>query len=463
MKWAKDGDLGLPVWQTELGRIGIMICMDAGYFEPARLLVLAGADVLCFPTNWLGEKSPAPAWMARAYENGCYLIGANRYGLERGVQFSGGSCVLNPDGTIQAAQDIDDGIVYGEVSLAAARAKSFSMGGGADKLSARRPELYDTLTLSNYLWNPLEFHGIYNHRPLPPGRRSLVAAAQIAPRPGDYAGNLALLEQALADISEPSERRDRTGVDLIVFPEYTLTGCPTAEQLEIALSNAEALAWHARLVELAQRYDTCMLVGYAEQCCGQIFSTALLAGSDGVIAIHRKAHIVGAETAWCSRGSEKPPVIDLPLGRVGLLIGTDLCFPEPARTLAIAGCDLIAVVAGPGLPLTIAGELTGIPLKSPGIAAADPYHFHLARQRAFENNCYLAFASLPPPHGIGHSAVFGPTPAYRADEKVLDSGEGVVVGTIDTTNFDMLYPSSPVRIKELVRMRQTQLYDDLQI
>ena len=43
---------------STLGRIGIMICMDAGYFEPARLLALAGADVLCFPTNWLDEKSP---------------------------------------------------------------------------------------------------------------------------------------------------------------------------------------------------------------------------------------------------------------------------------------------------------------------------------------------------------------------------------------------------------------------
>jgi len=249
----------------------------------------------------------------------------------------------------------------------------------------------------------------------------------------------------------------------MVFPEYALTGCPTTERLEIALSKEEATAWHGRLVELAQRYATHLVVGYAEQCCGQIFSAALLAGPDRVLAIYRKAHIVGAETAWCSRGSEKPPVIDLPLGRVGLLIGTDLCFPEPARTLAIAGCDLIAVAAGPGLPPLQAGELTRIPLKPPGIATADPYHFHLARQRAFENNCYLAFASLPAAHGIGHSAVFGPDPSYRTDEKVLDSYEGIVVGTIDTTNFDMLYPSSPVRIKELVRMRQPQLYDALQI
>jgi predicted amidohydrolase len=463
MKWAKDGDLGLPVWQTELGRIGIMICMDAGFFEPARLLALAGADVLCFPTNWLGEKSPGPAWIARAYENGCYLIGANRYGVERGVQFSGGSCILNPDGTVQAAQDVDDGTVYGEVWLSAARAKSFSAGTGAEKLSARRPEFYDNLTLSNYLWNPLEFHGLYDHRPLPAGRRSSVAAVQMAPRPGDYAGNLALIEQVLAEISAHSQQPDPTGVELVVFPEYALTGCPSAERLEIALVDETISACHAEIVELARRYKMYVVVGYAERCGGQIFSAALLAGSAGVVATYRKTHVVGAESVWCSHGCEKPPVIDLPLGRCGLLIGTDLCFPEIARTLAIAGCDLIAVAAGPGLPPTAAGEATCIPLKSPGIAAADPSHFHLARQRAFENNCYLAFASLLPPNGIGHSAVFGPAPAYRVEENVLDYTEGIVVGTVDTTNLATPYPSFSVRVKELVRLRQTKLYDPLQL
>ncbi|MDQ5853596.1 MAG: nitrilase/cyanide hydratase and apolipoprotein N-acyltransferase, partial [Chloroflexota bacterium] len=200
-KWAKDGDLGLPVWETPLGRIGILICMDAGFFEPARLLALAGADVLCFPTNWLGEKTPGPAWSTRAFENGCYLIAADRYGLERGVQFTGGSCVLNPDGTIQAMQDTGDGIVYGQVSLAAARAKSFGVQGRSEKLVARRPELYDNLTLPGYVWEPMEFHSLYGHRPLPPGRRSRIAVGQFTPRPGDPAGNMALIEQALAELS----------------------------------------------------------------------------------------------------------------------------------------------------------------------------------------------------------------------------------------------------------------------
>jgi predicted amidohydrolase len=465
-KWAKDGDLGLPVWETPLGRIGIMICMDADYFEPARLLALAGADVLCFPTNWLDDKSPAPSWIARAFENGCYLIGANRYGLERGVQFSGGSCVLNPDGTIQAMQDTDDGIVYGEISPAAARAKSFGAGGRPEKLAARRPELYDNLTLNSYLWNPLEFHGLYGHRPLPPGRRSPVAVVQLAPRPGDPAGNLALIERTLMDLGNPADRSEGQAardVDLVVFPEYVLTGCPSADRLEVAIPVMEIAAWHGRLVELARRYETHLVVGYAERSGAQTFSTVLLAGPPGVGACYRKAHVVGAEVAWCSPGAEKPPVIDLALGRVGLLIGTDLCFPELSRSLAIQGCDMLAVAAGPGLPPPRALGPTAIPLNAPGITAADPHHFHLARQRAIENNCYLAFSSLPPPTGIGHSAIFGPTPTDRAGETVLDSYGGAAVRTIDTTNLDMPYPTFTVRTKDLVRMRQPYLYDRLQI
>ncbi len=52
-RWARDGDLGMPVWETPLGRLAGLICMDAEYFETARILALHHADVLLFPTNWL--------------------------------------------------------------------------------------------------------------------------------------------------------------------------------------------------------------------------------------------------------------------------------------------------------------------------------------------------------------------------------------------------------------------------
>lgn len=453
VRWAKDGDLGLPVWETPLGTVGILICMDAGYFEPARLLALAGADVLCFPTNWLGEKSPAPAWIVRAWENGCFLIGANRYGLERGVQFSGGSCVLSPDGTIQALQDTGDAIVYGEVSPAVARGTSC---GTNEKLAARRPELYDTLTLNKYLWHPLEVHGLYGHQPLPVGRRSTVAVVQLTPWAGDPAANLALVEQALA-------ASDAAGVELAVFPEYALTGCPGAKHAAAALAADEAATWHERLAELARRYELLIAIGYAERSGDRFFSAALLAGPEGVVARYRKTHILGDEAAWCSPGTEKPPVVDLPLGRVGLLLGSDLCFPELPRSLAIEGCDLLVVPAGPGLPSPFGLGPAAVSPHASSSITGEPLHFHLARQRAFENNCYLAFASLPCPDGAGHSAVFVPSPAHRGGETVLGScASGVVVRAIDTTDLDAPYPSlATVRTKELVRMRRPELYDAL--
>jgi predicted amidohydrolase len=441
LKWAKDGDLGLPVWETPLGRIGILICMDAGYFEPARLLALAGADVLCFPTNWLGEKSPSPAWSARAYENGCYLVGANRYGLERGVQFSGGSCVLNPDGTVQATRDTGDGVVYGMVSPAAARAKSFGADGPPEKLAARRPALYDTMTLNSYLWQPMELHGLYGHRPLPPGRRSPVGVAQLAPLPGGPAANLPQIERALASMGS---------VDLAVFPEYALTGRPGDARGGEALGVDEAEDCYERLVALARRFALHLAAGYAERGDGRVYSSLVLAGPGGVVVRYRKAHVVGEERAWCSAGDDKPPVVDLPLGRVGLLLGTDLCFPELPRHLALEGCDLVVAAGGAGLPPPLAVA-----------AAAGPSYIHLARQRAVENNSYVAFASPPAPHGIGCSGVFGPE---REGEALLGAHEqGVATRAVDTTHVDAPYPGlAAVRAKALVGMRQPHLYEPLQ-
>jgi predicted amidohydrolase len=455
-KWAKDGDLGLSVWETPLGRLGILICMDADYFEPARLLALQGADVLCFPTNWLEEKSPSAAWMARAFENGCYLIAANRYGCERGVQFSGGSAVLDPDGSVQALLDTGDGAVLGEVSLARAREKAFSPGGPPEKLSARRPDLYETLTLNAYLWNPLQFHGLYGHRPLPPGRRSTVAVAQLAPAPGDPGANL----RAIAEVTErlPAE------AELVVFPEYALTGPPSDREQARRWALADCSGPVAELAELAARRRLHIVAGLLEQVGDDLYSSAVLVSPEGEIVRYRKAHPIGPERGWCTVGRSRPPAIDLPLGRVGLLLGSDLCFPEIARALALAGCDLLAVPAGPGLPPVRGLGPTAVPLEPPAVTGEDPVHFHLARVRAIENNCYLAFASLPVPLGTGHSAVFGPTSAFRAGEMVLGAGEsGVVVREVDTTNLESEYPTCAVRAKDYLRMRQPHLYDLLQV
>jgi predicted amidohydrolase len=47
------GDLGVPVWKTEFGRMAVAICYDGWFPETYRLAALQGADILCVPTNWV--------------------------------------------------------------------------------------------------------------------------------------------------------------------------------------------------------------------------------------------------------------------------------------------------------------------------------------------------------------------------------------------------------------------------
>ena len=153
--------------------------MDASFPETARVLALRGADVICFPTNWLLEKAPAPAWITRAFENGVYLVAADRWGNERTVEFSGGSAVIDPDGAIQSYRDTGNGIVYGYIDIAKARDKKFAANETGDKLLERRPNHYSDSVLNTYLFNPDEYFGLYGQDGLPAGKESTIAVCQM--------------------------------------------------------------------------------------------------------------------------------------------------------------------------------------------------------------------------------------------------------------------------------------------
>ena len=188
--------------------------MDIHFFETARLDALAGADVICHISNWLAERTPAPYWINRAFENSCYVIESNRWGLERTVQFSGGSCIIEPSGAIAAVIDAGDGIVYGTIDPALARRREVL---SEPVFAGRRPELYMNLMTNSFTWNPLEFFRLYGHRPLPPGKLSRMAVAQFAPV-GDVEANLSRIETLAVEIAAGDKP------DMIVFPELAITG-----------------------------------------------------------------------------------------------------------------------------------------------------------------------------------------------------------------------------------------------
>jgi N-carbamoylputrescine amidase len=119
------GDLGFAPVTTSVGKLGVLVCWDQWYPEAARLMALAGADLLLYPTaiGWdpaddAAEKSrQRDAWITvqrgHAVANGLPLLACNRTGVEsapdagRGLQFWGSSFVAGPQGEMLAQASTD--------------------------------------------------------------------------------------------------------------------------------------------------------------------------------------------------------------------------------------------------------------------------------------------------------------------------------------------------------------------
>ncbi len=95
----------IPVLETELGTIGLMLGWDLAFPEVARSLALDGAEILCVMANW--EAAHIDEWKtlvrARAYENALFVAGANRVGEDVTLSFGGESVVVGPRGQTYAS------------------------------------------------------------------------------------------------------------------------------------------------------------------------------------------------------------------------------------------------------------------------------------------------------------------------------------------------------------------------
>jgi predicted amidohydrolase len=111
------GDTGFNVWDTRLGRIGIMICFDWFFPESMRTLALLGAEVIAHPSNLVLPYCPH-AMPVRCLENMVYAITANRVGVEnrkedQTLKFTGQSQVVSPKGEILIRASEDEEVLLG--------------------------------------------------------------------------------------------------------------------------------------------------------------------------------------------------------------------------------------------------------------------------------------------------------------------------------------------------------------
>jgi N-carbamoylputrescine amidase len=150
------GDTGFKVWQTRFGRIGVGICWDQWFPESARIMALAGAELLFYPTAIGSEPPPAPPVDSRlhwqrtqqghAAANLMPLVAANRFGLEQSqrdpsltLRFYGSSFIADASGGMAAEAPIEGEAVisarFDLDELTAARHNWFVF-------RDRRPDLY---------------------------------------------------------------------------------------------------------------------------------------------------------------------------------------------------------------------------------------------------------------------------------------------------------------------------------
>lgn len=127
------GDLGFQPIQTSVGKLGVLVCWDQWYPEAARLMALAGAEMLIYPTAIGWESSDSMKEKARQHDawftiqrghavaNGLPVIAINRVGHEpdwtgvtEGIEFWGQSFVAGPQGEVllQASPNKEENLVF---------------------------------------------------------------------------------------------------------------------------------------------------------------------------------------------------------------------------------------------------------------------------------------------------------------------------------------------------------------
>jgi len=406
--WCSPGNLPIPVIDTEIGRLSMMICMDAEFFEVARVAALRGTDVMALPANWVGP-APAKSWRARALENGIYLVVADRWGTEGGMAFRGNSCLVGPGGEVLDVLETGDGVVTAPVDLKRARDKSLE--GLGDRFHLRRPGVYQGLLLNPYLWPRVQGKSI----------QGALGVVQFCPGPG-WRANMErlsrLARQALAG-----------GRGILVFPEYCLCQWPMDPGQALPIPGPQVDA----LEVLARELGSYLVLGLVERDGTRRYSTMVLVGPEGMAGSYRKVHLSAEERAWASPGESILGCYETPYGRVALLGGTDLLFPEAPRVAAKSHAGILAVPA----------------------AWTRREHDFLWDDRWATNDLFMAVANRCGAPFSGRSAVYGNPWDTQGPgrQRCPEAQEGFAVIDLEVSG------NTPARAKDFLRMRQVLWYE----
>lgn len=356
-KWFSAGD-EYGVFDTPLGKIGIVICADGRVPEISRVLALKGAQIIVDPTNWVSTgrdeeslKNPQVDHIipTRALENGVWFLCANKVGREaESVVYCGQSMVVSPDGTIQVkGSPATEEIVTAQITVQTAQAQK--------ALGLRKECFRDEYSLLFAPNDRTPLHSLLEARLTPGEALCHLAVAQLD---RDIS-----LQEFLQSSARMARRMSDQGADIIVFPEVPVTvmrdfGSPVKETL-LPVSSATGIRIAVTLRESAKTV------------------TAVMEPAGGVTML----------------GENDNSVIEVNGTRVGFLRGNQGFVPEESRLLFLKGADVVVWQANSSTGRERDTIIT----------------------RAIENRVYAAFANCSSRDPVRNSLVVSPSGGILAE------------------------------------------------
>lgn len=268
----------------------------------------------------------------------------------------------------------------------------------------------------------------------------IVGAAQIDILIGDKSSNL---EKCLRCLEEAH----RQGIELLVFPECTLSGY-VFERFEEACQVSESIPGKStELLERASRkYHIMTVVGLLEREGQSLYNTVVLIGPNGLVGKYRKTHLLVLGVDRLVQPGNDLSTFPIQGGKAGMLICYDTRLPEPARVLALKGAQVIFN-----------------PANLPQNAEAYPNFFN--RARACENRVYFISANrVGTERGvffIGRSQIVEYTGNILAESDGVN--EGLIKAEINLTKASVKHVVNiPGEYEfDLFKDRRPQLYNSL--
>jgi predicted amidohydrolase len=406
-RWFTAGET-YPVFETDFARIGMLICADGRLPEITRCLALNGAQIILDLTAWVssGRRPDDLTSIQREYlmpvramENGVWIAAADKCGVEaESIVYCGRSCVIDPRGqVVETLGPVDEGILVYDVPVEDPAPRVM-----------RRPELYETLG------RPTESLPVLRTlaEPLVIERedRRIATVQMTMPPDGD-----ALIVAARHHV----ERLAMQDADIVLFPA-------TPSRLRAAYRHDDVLAGIQRLSG-----DTGVCIAFTiSEPNADGWRAMYLVGPRGVIAKHRQTHKPpGARFESMPLGDNVCPVVNTPVGRVGMMVAAEGYVPEVARSLMLRGAEILLWASDdpPGTMLPV------------------------ARCRAEENAIFVACSAAPTASGA--TAIVDPSGTVLA--AALEGRELAVSATV---NRALSHRKAKAPGTDVVRNRQPATY-----